>query len=172
MAVGSNRACAVAAAGSIKCWGQRTGGALGDGISDTSRTATPVEVLGISNATRISSGSHNSCAVLNTGSIKCWGSSVNFQLGIRPFSLDDPVSSPVVIPGISGAIEVVGSYSVGCAIHSSRSMKCWGATSNGQIGAGPKNGTSWLPATQVLGIDNAVEVAVSGASVCARLTNG
>ena len=169
LTVGGNRACAIAASGSIKCWGQRTGGALGDGLSETSRASDPVSVLGISNAVHISSGGSNTCAVLSNGTVRCWGSTVNSQIGISP---NEVVSTPVAIPGISGAVKVAVNSSVGCAVLASGNTKCWGSTSNGQIGAGPLNSTRWLSATLVLGVSDAVEIKTGATSVCVRLSNG
>jgi alpha-tubulin suppressor-like RCC1 family protein len=169
ISVGQTSACALIANATVRCWGQQFGGNLGNGESNSTRIATPVTVTGISNATGISLSSlSGACATLSTGSVKCWGPRINIQLGISLFA----ATVPVLVPGISSATVVALNYSVGCAILSSGSVKCWGATSGGLIGAGPFNGTTWLPATTVVDVLSAVEVSIGTSSACVRLTNG
>jgi alpha-tubulin suppressor-like RCC1 family protein len=82
ISVGMSSACALISDGSVKCWGTQTNGALGDGASASTRIANPVAVNGISNAVSISLGSSSgACAVLSTGSVKCWGSDSRFSWG-------------------------------------------------------------------------------------------
>ena len=57
--------------GTIKCWGNNDHGSLGDGTTVTS--LTPVDVLGIENATSIALGRHESYALMPGGKIKAWG---------------------------------------------------------------------------------------------------
>ena len=77
VSAGGDKACAVLADGTIKCWGTNGAGALGDdttvGWAWSDYSATPVTVVGITNATQVSSGSNRACAVLSDGTAKCWG---------------------------------------------------------------------------------------------------
>lgn len=170
ISVGMSSACALIDDGTVDCWGLQTNGALGNGASESIRISNPVSVSGIYNAISIGvgSGSGASCAVLSSGSVKCWGAWVNRQLGTSTY----PALTPVQVPGITTAQKVATNASVGCAILSSNTVKCWGATSGGMIGAGPFNGTNWLPATAVSGITSAVEISLGGSSACVRLLNG
>jgi len=77
--LGENHSCAVLNDNSVKCWGWNSYGRLGDGT--TTDRNIPVSVLGISNATAVSSGWIHSCALLSDNSVKCWGSNANGQLG-------------------------------------------------------------------------------------------
>ena len=169
ISVGMSSACALMANATVKCWGVQTNGNLGNGESNSTRIATPVTVTGISNAVSISLGSSSgACAVLSTRTIKCWGPFVYQQLGTGTA----PATEPVLIPGISSATNVALNASVGCALLVSGSLKCWGGTSGGLIGVGPFNGTTWLPATTVIGVTNASSIAIGSSSACVRLSSG
>jgi alpha-tubulin suppressor-like RCC1 family protein len=73
-------ACAITNAGALKCWGSNSDGQLGDGGFTPS--ATPVDVLGLSTGVvAVSVGEYHTCAVTETGTIKCWGSGYDNQLG-------------------------------------------------------------------------------------------
>ena len=55
----------------VLCWGHNGYGQLGDGTGATQRRPTPVE--SIETAVSIDSGEYNSCAVLVSGEVSCWG---------------------------------------------------------------------------------------------------
>jgi alpha-tubulin suppressor-like RCC1 family protein len=71
--------CALLADGRVKCWGDNDRGQLGNG--STERSAEPVFVSGIGNATQIAVGAGFSCALLADGLVKCWGENTNGTLG-------------------------------------------------------------------------------------------
>jgi alpha-tubulin suppressor-like RCC1 family protein len=76
---------------------------------------------------------NNACAVLSTGSIKCWGA---YQGGMLGSNTNSDSSSPVIIAGISNATKVSVGDSHVCAILSGGQVKCWGDNSYGQFGNG------------------------------------
>lgn len=76
-------ACALTTAGGVKCWGGNgtLAGRLGDG-SGSALSLTPVEPVGLSSGvTHIGVARDISCALLSTGSVKCWGYNVNGAVG-------------------------------------------------------------------------------------------
>lgn len=80
LAVGGHHGCVVTAAGGVKCWGGNAGGQLGD-ASNTDR-ATPVDVVGLgSGIAGVAGGVSSTCALSNAGSISCWGTNSQGQLG-------------------------------------------------------------------------------------------
>ncbi len=155
ISVGGGFACALVSGGSVQCWGDNTHGELGNGTAtgpDTcgsqSCSTKPVPVAGLTGATAISAGEESACALLSGGSVQCWGSSGDGELGngatMGPDTCDLlPCSTaPVVVRGLTGATAVsVGDQSA-CALLSQGTVQCWGISALG-------NGTTGGSATPV-----------------------
>lgn len=76
IATGFSHACALTAAGGVKCWGQSGAGRLGDGT--TTDRPTPVDVSG---QIAVEAGGGHTCALAASGAISCWGDGRMGQLG-------------------------------------------------------------------------------------------
>lgn len=138
LAVGYDHSCAVTAAGTF-CWGQNTYGQLGNGASGAS-SATPARVLrgdlvsvaagGIGGSSDTDSEGF-SCGLTGGGDVYCWGANFFGQLGA-----ETPTSSstPLLVPGVTGALQVtLGAYHA-CALRCDGSVWCWGSTALGMGG--------------------------------------
>lgn len=112
----------------------------------------------------IALGSGHSCALLESGSIKCWGDNFFGQLGNNS-TVDSPL--PVKVSNIDNATAIAVGELHTCAIIASGSVKCWGNGSLGQLGYA-SNSNSPVPVT-VIGIDNAVRISLGGRHSCVRL---
>ncbi len=106
IAAGATHTCALLENGGVKCWG-----AL-DERYPTSANASPVDVIGVSNAVALFSFLNESCAVVQDGTAKCWG----WIPSIYAWS-----ATAVEIPELSGATGM----SDDCAILPSGSIRCW-----------------------------------------------
>lgn len=104
VSAGEFTSCALLTTGGIKCWGENGSFQLGDGVAnhgeknvstgwDISRRA--VSVKGISTATGLSAGSRHTCALLNGGTVKCWGGNQFGQLGSE--TTEETSSTPVEV---------------------------------------------------------------------------
>jgi alpha-tubulin suppressor-like RCC1 family protein len=168
VAGGAAHTCALLNDGSIQCWGYNYQGELGNGTMSTYNLA-PVAVVGISDAVVITAGELHTCALLKSGSVKCWGDNTYAQLGDGT-TTKSSVPRPVV--GVSNAVAIGGGYGHMCAALSDGAVQCWGYNSRRQLGN--PNVTSFtvpVPVT-VTGVSNATAVAVGRFHSCAALRDG
>jgi len=159
---GVNFACALTTGGGVKCWGMNDNGELGDGTSTGPETCsfknacstTPVDVVGLTSGVKaISSGENQSCALLNTGSVKCWGGNNWGQLGDGTStgpetncSLHACSTVPVDVTGLTSGISAVATGSfASCALTMAGAVKCWGLNFTGQLGDGTSTGPQSCP---------------------------
>lgn len=77
------------------------------------------------------------CALLNSGSLKCWGENTTGQLGLA--TTQSPVYLSPSLPSVSTGIqvsEISSSADTTCALSASGEAKCWGSNDLGQLGIG------------------------------------
>ncbi len=131
--VGSNHTCALLSNGNVKCWGNNGEGQLGYG--DTTQRNTPGSDIALGDtASQIATGFSNTCALLSSGNVKCWGANYSGQLGYGDTTRRTSPGSNIAL-GLSANQVSVGSSHV-CSVLSNESVKCWGGNSNGQLGNG------------------------------------
>lgn len=115
----------------------------------------------------VAPGGQHTCALLETGSIWCWGRNDHGQLGEG--SLIDSMV-PVRVQGISDAIDVDSGWAHTCAVLSSGMVQCWGMGNSGRLGDGGL--TDKTTPVQVTNLSGAVQVAVGQDHTCARRSSG
>jgi alpha-tubulin suppressor-like RCC1 family protein len=81
IATGGDHTCALLTGGSVNCWGLNGYGELGNGDGNGTNSGVPVAVSGITNATSVAGGGVDTCALLNGGSVDCWGGNEFGELG-------------------------------------------------------------------------------------------
>jgi len=129
---GNWHACAVTAAGGVRCWGDNGNGQLGDGT--TTQRLAPVDVVGLSTrAVAVATGHHHACALLNDGTVRCWGDNGSGQLGDGT-QTQRQTALPVM--GLSDAVAIAAGHGHTCAVTTAGAVRCWGANANGQLGDG------------------------------------
>ena len=87
--------------------------------------------------TQVTMGASHSCAILDDGSVSCWGENSNGQLGggSRTPSLEP---EKAIMPLGKKAVEVsAGSYH-SCILLDDGDVRCWGSNEFGQLGDGTK----------------------------------
>ena len=129
---------------------------------------TPPPPAGTLDAVAIDAGNSHTCAVIDDGTISCWGNNYSRQLG--PGSLSDS-SVPVTVTGLSGAAAISAGSSHSCALIDDDTARCWGGNNNGQLGNGTFLFPSAVPVT-VTGLSGAVVITTGGAHSCALIDDG
>ena len=166
VAAGNDHTCALDAVGRVFCWGDNTYGQLGDGTT-TTRT-TPTEVTGLGGvAVRVATNDFHTCAVLEDGSVRCWGRNQDGQLGDGS---EIQRASPVTVIGVVDAVEVTVGRRLTCGRRRAGELFCVGRGEHGQRGDGTTDYAVSVPRAVRL-IDDAVEVESSFEHVCARLSD-
>jgi alpha-tubulin suppressor-like RCC1 family protein len=158
VALGSSHTCAILDDDSARCWGSGASGQLGYGNTNnvgdgagptpTIESAGPVPLGPGRTARAITAGGSHACAILDDGSVRCWGNNSFGQLG---YGNRDPVGSgagPTPTIGSAGAVPLgpgrtaraiaAGSFHT-CAILDDSSVRCWGENGSGQLGYGNRN---------------------------------
>jgi alpha-tubulin suppressor-like RCC1 family protein len=146
---GGRHTCAVLKYGTVRCWGFGADGELGYGgtsnVGDAPQTVPadmgPVYLGSGRTAVAISAGDSDACAVLDTGSVRCWGYGGYGELGYgNQNSIGD---TPTDLPGTVGPVDlgpgrtaVAISAGAGhtCARLDDRAARCWGDGANGELG--------------------------------------
>ena len=169
---GATHTCILLDDGGVMCWGRDNTGQLGNGdTSDTIHTpSSNVELPEGRAATDLSVGDHHSCALLDNGSVTCWGLNNFGQLG------DNTTTNRLIpvyahLPTGSQAVSVsVGPHS-SCAILENSSVYCWGHNNYGRLGIGVTGGIYQLPMF-VEGATDVVDLSLDYDHTCALSENG
>ncbi|HEU4412108.1 MAG TPA: hypothetical protein VFS43_43100 [Polyangiaceae bacterium] len=141
LAAGSNHACALDD-GLVLCWGDNLSGQLGDGTTVSRRTPAPVLAapgVPLAGVQSLALGGLHSCAIMNDGQVRCWGSNESGELGSGPSASYSPYPVPALAsPGVPLAGVQALALGTGhtCAIVGDGRVRCWGSNDGGQLGHG------------------------------------
>ncbi len=151
ISVGGDSACALLDDGAVKCWGYNATGQLGLGDKQA-RGDQPGEMgdqlptvnLGTGRSARaISTSGLTTCAVLDNGTLKCWGFNLTGAVGLgdttnrgdQPNEMGDDLPTVDLGAGRTAQAVSVG-YQATCALLDNGTVKCWGANGSGELGLG------------------------------------
>ena len=138
---GSYHSCALSVLGEVRCWGFGTYGQLGYGTTESRGDDGPLSSTAVAigeTAVQLAAGWAHTCALLDSGGVRCWGYNAHGQLGdgTRNNRLEP-------LPGNDGDVDVGGSvvqiaagHHHTCASLDDGAVRCWGRDHAGQLGLG------------------------------------
>jgi hypothetical protein len=142
IALGRAFTCAATRAGKVLCWGDNTHAELGAGLR-TERSDKPVAVRGLEGARRVFAGDRHACAILDDGSVRCWGANDHGQTGGSAAYLPAAreLALPNDVPGVRGATVLALGHSSSCALLASKEVACFGraVSPDHERAKGPEN---------------------------------
>ncbi len=110
------------------------------GTGSASNPSRPVEVTGLPKpATALAIGSDFGCALLNDGSVWCWGNDVLGELGNGTFStLTGPAGyAPAQVKNLASPVTAIAAgYYHACAVVNKATVWCWGNNAQAELGSG------------------------------------
>ena len=139
---GGYHTCALLDTGGVRCWGSGGDGQLGyantEDIGDDETPASAGEVNIGGRVTQIAAGTAHTCALLDTGTVRCWGSSVFAQLGYANTENigDDETPASAGDINVGGTVtQIAAGTAHTCALLDTGTVRCWGsAGASGQLG--------------------------------------
>jgi alpha-tubulin suppressor-like RCC1 family protein len=167
LTTGNAHTCWTVAGGAVRCAGDNHFGELGDGTNVGRPSPPAAAVVGITGATALAAGQESTCALLGTGTVRCWGEGGFGQLGNGSY-VDSNV--PVDVAGLTGVVAITAYQFSACALLANGSVSCWGSNASGQLGDGTTT-TRNTPVT-VVGLTGATAVTAGADHSCAVVAGG
>ena len=179
--LGQHTTCSCDQLGQAWCWGRNVEGELGLGTASDGATM-PVQVPGITDCAQITGGADHTCLLhAQDGTVSCWGSNANGQLG-QPASANGSCSestgspvpcilSPTKVPGLANVADIHAGDQYSCARGSDMTVSCWGENSSGQLGDGTTTSRATPAPVKNLGAD-VVELSTGRWFSCVRHQSG
>lgn len=140
--------CALTNTGSVKCWGYNERGQLGNGSTSNIPRPWAVDVNDLqSNVIAFTSGKWSSCALINDGSVKCWG---------------EWSSNPSVMSGLTGVTALDYGLRHACALVANGLLQCWGQQFFGELGNNSLQYSMTVPVTALQAFSPIIGLATAG----------
>jgi cysteine-rich repeat protein len=175
---GADFTCILFGAGKVRCWGSNSQGQVGrlDGggpVGNSPQSMPPLDVPLGGNVVQLATGYSHACALLENGSVVCWGSNDSGQLGIG--STEDIGEDPNDLPpqqinGLGTVVQVATSADSTCVLLDTGGMRCWGSGGyNTGVHKGDDPGEMPTPLVSIGG--SVAELAAHGVSNYARMVS-
>ena len=134
----------------------------------------PVAAAGVGNSpvVDLSAGDNHTCAVSESGLVRCWGDNSFGQLGNPDYDATNrPVDVPM--PGDARIVQVAAGAFHTCALSNDARVFCWGENSWGSLGLG-YFGNQISPQLVTLAPTTAtpVRITAGGFTTCVAMSNG
>jgi alpha-tubulin suppressor-like RCC1 family protein len=188
----TNNTCALLVGGYVICWGDNTNNQLGLGHTNSEMSIAPYELTnadgGVAgpinlggHAMAIAVATYHACALMQDGSVQCWGDNSYGQLGLAnttlyPNSTPNAIGRVQLLDGGTATAIAAGGGST-CAVLTSGELTCWGDNSAGELGLGNTTSMSGTSPSTFAPVDLgsgalAESVSVGYLAACAVLRSG
>lgn len=167
IATGGEHTCALLLSGAVYCWGNNASGQLNGVASGDSASPIPAN-YGDGIATQIAAGAAHTCALLQTGQVRCWGDNTFGQLGAT-----DNGAGPVTVSGLPANVVMIaaGAWHT-CALIGKSDVWCWGRNDSGQLGNSTGAQDSQANPIQVQGLSGNLSLISLGERHSCAVRNG
>lgn len=157
---GDSHTCTITSGGTL-CFGSNDFGELGDGR--TERQSAPTAVLGLEGPTQLALAAAHGCALLDNGTVRCWGSNEAGQLlGSAPDRCGSyRCARRAIETGVGSVKQVAAAGNRTCVLTLDGRVACAGALTTG---------TSFE--LKPVAIDEVEQLALGASHSCARRTDG
>jgi len=185
IACGSQHACVLLDGGDVRCWGVPNSGRLGNMVNETigdNEHPNEFDVVDVGGPVAdVVAGAEHTCALLEDGSVRCWGRASLGRLGNGNAMEDIGDNEPPSVPsnGVAlgaDAVQIAAGEVHTCALLDDSSIKCWGEATNGQLGNGDTmediGDDETLDMVAAVPLPAAVAIGTGGDHSCAVLASG
>ena len=123
----------------------------------------------VSDIRQVETGGNHTCALTTAGSVLCWGSNDQGQLGDGSTQFR---ATPVPVLGLGTSVVAIdaGEYHT-CALTSGGAVRCWGDNQDGQLGDGSRS-DRLTPVTATGLVSGIAAVSTGGNHSCALGSDG
>ena len=186
ISAGNHHVCAVLNTGGVRCWGNGATGRLGyNGVANVGDGGGSItaagDVPGLSGVKQVAGCANHTCAVLDSGSVYCWGKNIAGELGhdnltyIGDGGTSITAAGPINLGG--SATQVACGFSQSCALLNTGAVRCWGSGANGRLGHDnltniSDGGVTITAAGDINVAAKAISIASRDSMVCALLAGG
>ena len=190
VAAGSEHTCTLNIEGKVFCWGRKSVGQLGDGVTSNTVINYPATVktditsdppIDLTNIVQIASHSSHTCALSRHGAVFCWGKGTHGQLGNNA-NISSNLPVKVVAQGgatdsLAGIIQIATGLEHSCALNLEGEVFCWGSGASGQRGDNTTTSIINYPVKVVIDsagtpINNITQVVAGSSHTCALNNSG
>ena len=134
LVVGDFHSCVILDNGKVSCWGYNTDGMLGDNTTTNSITPLISNLPNGSIAVDLAVGFYHTCAVIENGSVYCWGHNNKGRLGVG--FTGGELHTPQHVVGATDVVAIDADEWHTCALNRNGTILCWGYNKQGQLGLG------------------------------------
>ncbi len=165
VASGLEHSCALIEGGQVACWGWGAYGQLGTGTDVDVRNASRVCASGsgatcvpLAGAVEVAAGLFHTCALLESGEVRCWGANECGQSGdgtaplcdyydgsnpahraLNPVTVCAEGSGATCVP-LTGVVGLAAGTDTTCALMTDGGLRCWGYGNDAKLGNGSEGG--------------------------------